>query len=80
MTTLEDLDLRLQDVERRLAALETLHVIERRLKTLEVNQKMTVEGLQLILTELGIKRRLVEIAENLEAGDSTNPPPPLGHG
>jgi len=75
MTTLDDLDKRLAGLEVRMAALETLSTIEKRLKSFEANSVLTVEALQLLMEASGIKQKLTEIAEKL----ASIPPPPMGH-
>lgn len=44
---------------------------------IEQTQQLTVRALKLIMTELGIRKKLIEISEELEAANGSDAPPAL---
>lgn len=44
---------------------------------IEQTQQLTVRALKLIMTELGIRKKLIEISEELEAHNGSDAPPAL---
>lgn len=56
----------------------TLDDIDKRLEQIERNQELTMRMVQLILGELGLRKQIKELAEEMETGNGSNAPPPVG--